>query len=381
MLARSLGFLSAVLIGLPAGGAAQTEPAPRRLGAATGTYEGDLSAVSGARELPDGRVLLTDFREPAIYLVDLRRGAATKLGRVGSGPNEYRQPGGIYQGPGDTLFVLDRGQPRVLLVSAAGQIVGMRSVELRGTSSASDRDVDFKRVDSRALAYFTGERSLRSLVRGESPQPTPLLRLEPASQRMDTVATLRPPETRILGAEGNMIRSRTVIFSLQDGWGVAPDGRVAVVRASPYRVDWIGADGRVMRGPEIPFRALPVTAADQEAFAERLGSSMGIGGIGVAGRGERIATPATSGGTLFADTKPPFDPEEIIVSPDGRVFVGRYLPANAQRVVYDVFDARGERTDRIELPVRSRIIGFGPSALYVAERDADDLPRLRKYPL
>lgn len=333
--------------------------------------------MSGARELPDGRVLLTDFREPAVYVVDLRRRTRTKLGRTGAGPNEYRQPGGIYSGPGDTLFVLDRGQPRVLLVNSAGAIVGMRSVELRGTSSSSDQDLDFKRVDANARAYFAGERSLRSLARGEAPQPTPLLRLEPASQRLDTVTTLQPPETRILSAEGNMIRSRTVVFSPQDGWGLAPDGRVAVVRAQPYRIEWISPDGRVTRGPEVAFQAVPVTDADREAFEEQLGS----GSPGVAQRGQRVATTATSSATLFAATKPPFNHEEVVVAPDGRVFVMRYLPANAKRVVYDVFDERGARADRIELPERSRIIGFGANAIYVAERDADDLPTLRKYKL
>lgn len=370
-------LLGSALIATPFTAFAQSDPTPRRLAAPEASFAGDFSAMSGARELPDGRVLLTDFREPAVYVIDLRRRTRTKLGRTGSGPGEYRQPGGIYSGPSDTLFVLDRGQPRVLLVNAAGAIVGMRSVELRGTSSSSDQDLDFKRVDAKARAYFAGESSLRSLVRGDGPQPTPLLRLEPASQRLDTITTLQPPETRIISAERNMIRSRTVVFSPQDGWGLAPDGRVAVVRARPYRVEWIHPDGRVTRGPEIGVQAVPVTDADREAFEEQRAARS----PGVAQMGQRIATTAPSGGTLFAPTKPPFDHEQIIVSPDGRVFVMRYRPAGSKEVVYDVFDERGARTDRIELPERSRIIGFGPNAIYVAERNADDLPTLRKYRL
>jgi hypothetical protein len=49
--------------------------------------------------------------------------------------------------------------------------------------------------------------------------------------------------------------------------------------------------------------------------------------------------------------------------------------------VYDVFDGRGVRIDRVELPARSRVVGFGRGAVYVSERDADDLPHLRKYAL
>ena len=85
--------------------------------------------------------------------------------------------------------------------------------------------------------------------------------------------------------------------------------------------------------------------------------------------------------TEFAKVKPPFDPQEIVVGPDARVWVGRYLAANAKQVVYDVFDRRGARVDRVALPARSRVVGFGPSALFVAELDEDDLPHLKKYRL
>lgn len=359
---------------LPVGSAAQTESTPRRLGPPVASYDGDFSAVSGARELRDGRVLVTDFREPALYVVDLRRGTVTKLGRTGSGPNEYRQPGGIYAGLGDTSLVLDRGQPRVLVVSPAGEIVGMRSIELRGTSSSSDEDVDRQRVDSRGFAYFNGQNSALALARTGRQDSTPVLKLDVARQVLDTIARLRPQEMRILSAEGNTIISRTVLFSPADGWGVAPDGRIAVVRAAPYRVEWIGGDGRVVQGPSQAFAAVPVTQADRDAVeAQSAGTS------GVARLGSSVTTTAQVKGRLFAESKPPFSPDEIIVAPDGRVFVGRSLPANANRTVYDIFDSRGMRTDRIELPARSRIIGFGPSSIYVSERDADDLPTLRKY--
>lgn len=50
-------------------------------------------------------------------------------------------------------------------------------------------------------------------------------------------------------------------------------------------------------------------------------------------------------------------------------------------MVYDVFDAMGARTDRVRLPIRSTIVGFGANAIYVAELNEDDVPRLRKYAL
>ena len=69
------------------------------------------------------------------------------------------------------------------------------------------------------------------------------------------------------------------------------------------------------------------------------------------------------------------------MAPDNRVWVTRYMPANAKQVVYDVFDPRGARVDRVMFPARAHVVGFGPKSVYVAELDEDDLPHLRKLSL
>ena len=350
------------------------EPAPRTLGAPTARFDGDLSAISGVRELPDGRVLLSDFREPALYLIDLRSGTSRRLGRSGSGPNEYRQPGGIHLGRGDTSLVLDRSQYRILLVTRDGQIAGMRSVAVQGTSGSSDQDVDRTKLDAAGTPYFADPDGAFGTRRGKVLDSVALWRFDPVRQRADTVARLGLPETRIISAEGNFVRSQRVLFSPADGWAVAPDGRVAAIRAVPYRVDWISPQGRVTRGPEIAFTAVRVTDADREVFTRQRGTA-GVASLG----GTRQTTSGTA--PVFADTKPAFNPDDIIVAPDGRLWVARQMPAASPNVVYDVFDERGARVDRVQFPARSRVVGFGNGSVYVNERDADDLPHLRKYAL
>ena len=71
----------------------------------------------------------------------------------------------------------------------------------------------------------------------------------------------------------------------------------------------------------------------------------------------------------------------MIVSPEGRVWVSRNLAAGAAKTVYDVFDGKGERVDRVELPARNRVVGFGPGSIYTAERDERGTASLRKYKL
>jgi hypothetical protein len=330
--------------------------------------------MSGVRELPDGRLLLSDFREPALWVVDLRAGTSERLGRSGDGPGEYRQPGGIYAGRADTSLVLDRGTSRVLLVTPDGRIAGSRAIGVRGTTVASSADQDLQRLDASGTGYFVDpQAAFGSLRAGRPSDSVSLWRYDAARQRADTVGMLREPERRLISAAGNVVRTRTVLFSPADGWGVAASGRVALIRAAPYRVDWVEPDGRVTRGPVTAHSVVQVTAADRER---------------VAGRRETIGTAApgsVSGSTntepLFADTKPVFKRDDIIVSPEGHVWVGRQLPASTRQEVYDVFDHRGMRIDRVELPAGSRVIGFGKGAVYVSESDQDDLPHLRRYSL
>ena len=85
--------------------------------------------------------------------------------------------------------------------------------------------------------------------------------------------------------------------------------------------------------------------------------------------------------TLFAPTKPPFEPDDVLVSPDARVWVLRTAPLDARTVTYDVFDGSGRRVERIELPHATRIVGFGRDAVYARYLDEAGRCELRKYRL
>ncbi len=364
-----------------------TEPAPRTLGSPIARYDGDYSFISGVRELADGRVLLTDFKEPAIYLVAPRGGARTKIGSAGRGPNEYLMPGGIYAGFGDTLLVLDRGQPRVVVVDGRGRVVGDRSIELRGTSGSSDEDVDLQRVDRLARAYFRGHADFRKRLASNGAMvvdSVPLLRLTPSSQRLDTMTVLHGPAQRAVATGPNTMQSQAVHFSPVDDWGVSADGRVAVVRAANYRVEWILPDRTVIAGPPIAIDQLRVTEQDRADIAERFGRGRPALSMGAQGRGEAIRQPAAPVAPLeatYAQVKPPFGLGDVFVSSDARVYVRRHRAARSVEVLYDVFDDRGRRVDRFLLPARSRIVGTSPGAIFVATLDTDDLPHLAKYKL
>ena len=221
------------------------EPVVRRLNPIRIEAHAQFMTVSGVREMKNGQLLVTDAMKPAIYLIDPKSGTARVLGSAGADSGQYVQPGGVYAGRGDTSFVLDRGQARITIVSPSGTLAGVRSIKRAGVTSSSSADVDYQRVDSRGLAYFA-ERNGRLAARlgGVSNDSIPLIRFDPLRQHGDTIALLRQREQRIVSMDEHTQITTAVVGSPEDTWAVTPDGRIAIVRAAPYRVDWYSPTGR-----------------------------------------------------------------------------------------------------------------------------------------
>jgi hypothetical protein len=168
--------------------------------------------------------------------------------------------------------------------------------------------------------------------------------------------------------------TRAVVGAPADGWGVAPDGRVAVVRGRPYRVDWIAPDGTVTTGPEIPHGILPMTEADKRAYRAEQAALPSVG-VRSMGGGSSLAGLEPE----FAQTRAPFSPDAVTVSPDAQVWVKRARPAGATDVVYDVFDSRGRRIARLAFPTGSHVAGFGAGAVFMRSSDPSGGAVLAKY--
>jgi hypothetical protein len=357
------------------GAAGQTEPAPRKASPAPFRLQTPPAHVSAARELPDGRVIVTDAVTPAVLLIDPATGAAAAIGSIGAGEQQYVRPGGLYAGSDGSTLLLDRAQARVMVISPAGAFTRTYSIAVRGTQSSSDADRDLQQIDARGFAYFTDRAAALGQALGGGAKTIPLVRFDPASQGREKIADLGLPESRTIDRGDGVVLGRSVIGAPADGFGVAPDGRVAIVRGEPYRVDWIGADGALTRGPAIAFEPVPMTEADKQAFLAA-NSGRGSVGVGLASGGRGSLTGMEP---AFAATKAPFTPTDVIVSPDAQVWVMRSRPAGATAVTYDVFDARGRRTDRLEFPDGSRVVGFGKGSVYVRETDGSGRQALRKY--
>jgi hypothetical protein len=353
----------------------QSEPPPRTLTALPLQLTLDLAQVAAVRELANGHLLISDAGGPAIFVVDPTSNAVRKLGREGRGPNEFVRPGGIYYDmDGTTSLIVDRGQARVFVIDKNGVLTGMKSIEQRGSQRSAD-SYDPLRIDAALHTYFVDQGAIFRANGGRGGDSIPLIRFDVAQQKPDTIAQLFQTKPTIVSTQGRMTFSRTPIFSPADSWAVASDGSIALVRSTPYRVDWISPAGRRTVGPMISYVPVPVTDADKEP-KDGSGSAT-IGGGPVGGKQSTMSTAEMK--PEYAKVKPAFDALDIVVAPDGQLWVGRQETANAKRALYDVFDRKGARVDRVAFPGRSRVVGFGRSAVFVAELDDDDLPKIRKY--
>jgi hypothetical protein len=179
---------------------------------------------------------------------------------------------------------------------------------------------------------------------------------------------------------------------LYDDWAVGSDGRIAVIRANGYSVDWFLPDGSVVRGPQHEAETFPVGTAEMEAEVENI-SSQGIFTRSVVSDAgmqsmqmSRGVPPGFFGGMdsfEWPETLPVFRLDGTLVSPLSEAWVERIMPAGGAGRV-EIFDDQGIRLGFVELPPKSRIIAFStgansPEMAYVTRTDDIGLVWLERY--
>lgn len=363
-------FATAVLLGTPAAG--QSPPTP--LGPPDAVFPEPFSLLRGLRELADGRVLVTDWTDQRVLLIDARFAGSRPVGRVGAGPEEFRLPAGLLPWRGDSTLLSDVGNARLAVIAPDGRIARTIAADRPGLGYPGG-------ADRAGRIYFTIPAWSRQDQR-LPPDTVEVVRLDPATGRTEPVATVKG-STR----PRNQGPRRTpgfpfVAFAAQDAWRVAEDGVLVVVRAGDYRVERVG--GSTVRGPSHAYAAEPVRPTDRRAFVEDFTASSPSSGRGPGGGMGH--TPKLSEAELrqmvetneFAEVLPPFDPARVFLAPDGEVWAQRGRHAG-EPAVYDRFDASGRRVGQVRVDGHRTVAGVGRRHLYVIAADADGLQTLERY--
>jgi hypothetical protein len=352
-----------------------------RLDEPAATFAEAFALVNGLREMPDGRVMVADPLGQVLLIADLETGKADTLGGVGQGPEEYRQPDGLFSLPGDRTLLVDLGNARLTVIGADGRF-GETTPLTQGSPGAGLLIILPQGTDARGGVYFEP-------MGGRMPSDSSAVVLwDRSTGTQDTVVLVALPEMKrsTSGGPGNQnVRIMPIPLAPEDAWAVAWDGRIAVARVGDYHVEWIHPDGKIVRGPPVDYEAVRIREADKEEWAEGLGNGLRIG-VSI-DNGERRVTMGRGGGGgggpdldafEWPDDKPPFVANGVWVTPEGDAWVERSGPAG-EPVQFDVFGADAQLKGSVILPAGCDLVGFGDGSVYVVRTDDLGLQWLERY--
>ena len=335
----------------------------------------DFTQIRGVRELPDGRVLITDRLDRGLGVADFTKNSWTPIGRTGSGPAEYRLPTSLSPMPGDSTLLSDEGNQRQAVIGPDLKIHRSFNLMLPGIGVP----LGARFVDSRGRYHL----QIPGWVLSQPGDTVLVVRFDQKAQRIDTLARIK----------GSTPRRNTqvpglpyVVFAAQDVWNVTSDGRIAVVRSGDYHVDWRDAEGRITRGPRIPFESRDVTMQDRMAHVRRfMQNSSTSGRDGTTGLSPLPAEELKDDNIRrvtetqeHATVHPPFIATTPFVAPDNSIWIERSVRPGTPDT-YDIVGADGAVKARFQMPKDRRLIALGPKWLYAVATDSDGLQRLERY--
>ena len=423
---------------------AQTLPPIHNLGDVESKSKDLFGAVSSVRALPGGRVLVNDNSGRKVVLFDAALSQFTVIADTTSATaNAYSsRAGGLIAYKGDSSLFVDPTSLSMLVLDGQGKVARVMAVPrsqdagaLVGGGGGTPGFDAQGRLVYRAPPQFTmPKRSADGVFQlPELPDSAPVVRIDLATRKLDTVAFLKIPKTKMSmtqDANGRMsITPYVNPMPITDDWAVMADGSVAVLRSQDYHVDWMRPDGKMESSPKVPFAWRHLDDSTKIAFidssktameklreqlnAQRAanpnmplmmgppdggGSTGGMvvmrmeakaGGDGPppqrapAGGAPNPATLALPPLTFVApselpDYAPPFTAGAARGDLDGNLWVRTSNVLNGGSV-YDVINGKGELIDRVAVPSGRVIAGFGPrGVVYMGVRETTGGVRLEQ---
>lgn len=113
---------------------------------------------------------------------------------------------------------------------------------------------------------------------GGQPDTVPLVRFDLKSRKLDTLAFLKIPVTRVSMSPDDAGKTEILVtvnpLPVADDWALMADGSIAVLRSSDYHIDWIRADGSRDATPKTPFDWKRMSDDEKSAFLDSARASL-----------------------------------------------------------------------------------------------------------
>lgn len=380
-----------------------------------------LGAVSAARALPGGRVLVNDNSGRKVVLFDETLGSFEVVADTTSATaNAYSsRAGGLFAYKGDSSLFVDPTSLSMLVIDGAGKVTRVMAVPRpNDAGSLIGGPSGTPGFDAQGRLVYRSQPQLNMPKRDPSgvfqtpvfPDSAALVRIDLATRKLDTLGFLKISKITLSmtqTANGGMtMTSITNPMQVMDDWAVMTDGSIALVRGRDYHIDWVLMDGQLSASPKIPFAwrhlddstkvaFLDSTKAAMEKLREQQNARLAAGGntplmmgppdgggspqmviqMKVGGgdspppRGNPPANGAAPNANVLPplqfvpasdlpDYAPPFSAGSARADLDGNLWI-RTSNVVAGGSVYDVINGKGELIDRVQVPAGRVIAGFG----------------------
>jgi hypothetical protein len=352
-----------VLLGV-IGARAIAQPVPQiALAKANASPAEEFVQVTSLVELAPGRVLVADLKARRLVVLDVVSGAGRAAAVVGAGPREYRATERLIPRPGGGAWVVDFPNRRLLPIAPDGT---------PGETVANPPgSLLIRASDSLGVIYgdimIFNNRELSDTMR--------LARWNVMTSRIDTLFTFDAGRSGMITHAGEKRR----VWRNTTAWAPLPNGDVMLVESGTYRMR-IMRDGGVIRAANLPFARTPVVDADRSEWIERQKETPPQV-LGQPGAKTPQLPRSLVDGALFPATFPAFDEDaDLMRAGDGNFWIERLGSPRDSVARYDVIDPAGKIVAQVRMPPRSKVVGFGRNAVYVVEKDVDDVPRVRRHP-
>ena len=331
----------------------------------------DVAAVS---ELRDGRTLVIDWSERTLSVVSWSPVSVHAMGRTGDGPGEYRSPRELLALGNDSTLVTDY-QNGKWYVAHRDRLVSALD---RSQPMPRDWGPILSGADTLGhLLVLLGARFPDVRARGRGPNAYAdslvVVLVNRGSGKVDSIAYVRGG-FRGIARTTKTVAGSVVHYSLINPLAVGdqavlfPDGWIAIVYASPYRVEWRSPGGGIVRGDPLPDAKVRVDErVKAQVIADRWPPSPN--------------TPEWRPDEFpgWPAVLPPFLEYALLALPDGRVAVKKLTVGAGRPVRYDIVDRQGRLSGVLELKRRERLVGVGKGAVYSVFTDTEGSEILRRH--
>lgn len=338
------------------------------IGKAEGRPEEELSRVTDALRLPDGRIVIANdgSKELRYFSADGRfLGAA---GRDGEGPGEFRAIARLWLAGGDTVVAYDPLLHRLTSFKGAGTLAGSVPVAPLPGGGPLPPEVVGRFADGSLVARALLPLPLDAPA-GMKRDPVDYFRI-PAGDAAPAPMGSFPGDESFVIHEGSGVSANQPMFGRRTQVAVGGE-RFYIAPGDAYRIDEHGANGRLVRSIRVRQPAVRVTTADVERFRHDYLEAVAPE---ERPRLERIFARVPVPSTFPAHGR-------ILVDAEGNLWVAAYRRPGEERQTWNVFDPRGRWLGPVVVPGRFRITTAGAGMVMGVARDEQDVEQVQVYSL